>query len=64
MHSTFDSSSSSTYKPNGAIFNVTYGSGGVSGFFINDVVTLGGKTITDVTFAVATAESGTSFLMA
>ena len=34
LHSKFDTSKSSTYKKDGRVFNVTYGSGGVAGNFV------------------------------
>ena len=64
LHSKYDPSKSSTYKKDGRTFNVTYGSGGVAGTFVQDDVTLGGKVIKDCHFAQVTSESGMSFTMA
>lgn len=54
----YDSSASSTYVANGTIFNIMYGSGPVTGFESNDVVTLGDQKITDQVFAQVTNASG------
>jgi len=62
VHSTYKSSDSSTYTANGTEFNITYGSGGIDGFFSTDSVTLGGLTATDVSFGEATTLSGISFI--
>lgn len=43
-HSTYDSSKSSTYKADGGKFDISYGSGSISGFVSNDVAKLGGAT--------------------
>jgi phytepsin len=64
LHSKYDSSKSSTYQKDGKPFNVTYGSGSVSGTFVTDDVTLGGKVIKDCHFAEVTDEGGLSFLVA
>lgn len=58
FHPKFQPSKSSTYQPNGTIFNIMYGSGPVNGFEGDDTVTLGGKKITGQTFAEITNASG------
>lgn len=61
LHSTYDSSSSSTYKGNGSSFEIRYGSGSLSGFVSNDVVSIGDITIKNTDFAEATSEPGLAF---
>jgi saccharopepsin len=61
LHSTYDSSSSSTYKKNGSDFEIRYGSGSLSGFISNDVVSIGDLTIKGQDFAEATNEPGLAF---
>jgi cathepsin D len=48
---------SSTYKPNGQIFHIRYGSGPVSGFLSEDKLTVGGLVV-EQTFAEITDPSG------
>eukprot|EP00591_Stephanopyxis_turris_P002683 CAMPEP_0195520230 /NCGR_PEP_ID=MMETSP0794_2-20130614/16438_1 /TAXON_ID=515487 /ORGANISM="Stephanopyxis turris, Strain CCMP 815" /LENGTH=373 /DNA_ID=CAMNT_0040649543 /DNA_START=69 /DNA_END=1190 /DNA_ORIENTATION=+ len=50
-HKTYNHDKSSTYKPNGTIFDIEYGSGPVSGFFSQDTFNMGGYDVTDYTFA-------------
>lgn len=52
---------SKTHKRNGTSFGVIYGTTSVSGFLSADVVSLGGVTVTDQTFAEVTQETGLSF---
>ncbi|KAM3472319.1 hypothetical protein MY5147_005340 [Beauveria neobassiana] len=61
LHSTYDSSSSSTYKKNGSDFEIHYGSGSLTGFVSNDVVSIGDLTIKYTDFAEATREPGLAF---
>lgn len=61
LHSTYDSSSSSTYKKNGSSFEIQYGSGSLSGFVSNDVMTIGDLKIKSQDFAEATEEPGLAF---
>lgn len=60
-HKTFDNSKSSTYKADGAVFDITYGSGGVKGTVGHDVAQLAGITAT-MGFGEITSASGVSFL--
>lgn len=53
----YDSSASSTYVKNGTAFNIMYGSGPVSGFLSEDVVSIGGLSVTKK-FAEVTDVSG------
>lgn len=61
LHSTYDSSSSSTYKKNGSDFEIHYGSGSLSGFVSNDVFSIGDLNIKDQDFSEATKEPGLAF---
>jgi saccharopepsin len=61
LHTKYDSSASSTYKKNGTAFEIQYGSGSMSGFVSNDVLTIGDLTIENQDFAEATQEPGLAF---
>ncbi|PMD67299.1 Asp-domain-containing protein [Hyaloscypha bicolor E] len=61
LHTKYDSSSSSTYKKNGTSFEIRYGSGSLSGFVSEDVMTIGDLKIKDQIFAEATEEPGLAF---
>ncbi|KAH8595269.1 putative vacuolar protease A [Bisporella sp. PMI_857] len=61
LHTTYDSSSSSTYKKNGTSFEIRYGSGELSGFVSQDTLTIGDLTVKDQVFAEATEEPGLAF---
>jgi len=61
LHTKYDSSSSSTYKKNGTAFEIRYGSGSLSGFVSQDVMTIGDLKIKDQIFAEATEEPGLAF---
>ncbi|ODA79096.1 hypothetical protein RJ55_04687 [Drechmeria coniospora] len=61
LHSTYDSSSSSTYRKNGSEFEIRYGSGSLSGFVSNDVMSIGDLKIKGQDFAEATNEPGLAF---
>jgi saccharopepsin len=61
LHSTYDSSSSSSYKKNGSDFEIHYGSGSLTGFISNDVFTIGDLKIKNQDFAEATSEPGLAF---
>jgi saccharopepsin len=61
LHTKYDSSSSSTYKKNGTSFEIRYGSGSLSGFVSQDIMTIGDLKIKDQIFAEATEEPGLAF---
>ncbi|PHH62064.1 hypothetical protein CDD81_7620 [Ophiocordyceps australis] len=61
LHSTYDSSSSSTHQKNGSSFEIRYGSGSLSGFVSQDVMAIGDLKIKDQDFAEATTEPGLAF---
>ncbi|MCJ1350368.1 MAG: Vacuolar protease A [Icmadophila ericetorum] len=61
LHNKYDSGSSSTHKANGSSFEIQYGSGSLSGFVSNDVVTMGDLKIKNQDFAEATEEPGLAF---
>ncbi|WFD28878.1 saccharopepsin [Malassezia nana] len=61
LHKKYDSSMSSTYKPNGSSFEIQYGSGSMEGFVSCDHLTIGDLKIQDQDFAEATSEPGLAF---
>lgn len=61
LHSKYQSSDSSTYKSNGTEFEIHYGSGSLSGFVSNDVMSIGDLEIKGQDFAEATSEPGLAF---
>lgn len=63
IHTKYDSSSSKTYKENGTLFEITYGSGSLSGFLSEDKLTLGDVEIDHQIFAEATNTPGMAFML-
>lgn len=61
LHTTYDSSASSTYEKNGSEFEIVYGSGSLSGFVSQDTVQIGDIKIKNQDFAEATQEPGLAF---
>lgn len=61
LHTKYDASSSSSYKKNGTKFEIRYGSGSLSGYVSNDVMTIGDLTVEGQDFAEATEEPGLAF---
>lgn len=62
LHKKYNAKKSSTYQKNSTDFSIKYGSGGVSGHWSQDTVSVGGLSATGVTFGEATKMSGVSFL--
>jgi len=60
-HKTFDNTKSSTYKKDGAVFKIEYGSGGVSGTVGQDKASLGG-IVANMKMGEITEAKGVSFL--
>jgi saccharopepsin len=61
LHAKYDSSTSSSYKPNGSDFEIRYGSGSLSGFVSSDTLDFAGMEIKNQQFAEATEEPGLAF---
>jgi len=64
LHAKYDHSKSSTYAANGTVYSIRYGSGSCSGFMSDDVVSVGGLSVTSQTFAEVTKEPGIAFVAA
>jgi len=64
VHHTYDHSKSSTYVANGQNFSIEYGSGSLTGFLSQDVVTIGGLEVQNQLFAEAVNQPGITFLVA
>ena len=64
LHKTYKSSQSTTFNKNGTSLEIKYGSGGVKGFFSNDVVSVAGLNAFNITFGEATSLEGVSFIAA
>uniref|UniRef100_A0A2K6GUH1 Renin n=1 Tax=Propithecus coquereli TaxID=379532 RepID=A0A2K6GUH1_PROCO len=63
IHSLYNSLESSSYMENGTEFTIHYGTGKVKGFLSQDIVTVGGLTVTQ-TFGEVTELPLTPFIMA
>ncbi|CAK0841191.1 unnamed protein product [Prorocentrum cordatum] len=57
-HKVYSHDKSSTYKKNGTVFKIQYGSGPVSGYYSSDTVSIGNLQLKDYTFAEVTDTSG------
>jgi len=60
-HKKFDSSKSTSYKANGTSFAIQYGTGSLTGFLSDDLLTLGDLQVSHQVFAEATNEPGQTF---
>lgn len=61
LHTTYDSSESSTHKKNGSAFEIRYGSGSLTGFVSQDTLQIGDVKVKQQDFAEATSEPGLAF---
>jgi len=57
-HAKYNSAKSSTYQANGTAFDITYGSGPVSGYESVDILQTGGLNLKDMEFAEVTDATG------
>ncbi|NXP80391.1 CATD protein, partial [Ramphastos sulfuratus] len=64
LHHKYDGSKSSTYVENGTEFAIHYGTGSLSGFLSQDVVTLGNLKIKNQIFGEALKQPGITFIAA
>ncbi|XP_032546484.1 cathepsin D [Chiroxiphia lanceolata] len=64
LHHKYDSSKSSTYVKNGTAFSIHYGTGSLTGFLSEDVVTLGNLKIKHQVFGEAVKQPGMTFIAA
>lgn len=61
VHRRFDSSQSSTFKPNGTEFEIHYGTGSLEGIISNDILTVGDITVDGQDFGESVKEPGLAF---
>jgi len=61
FHAKYDHDASSTYEKNGSSFDITYGSGSLSGVVSRDDFTIGDLIVKQILFAEATQEPGLTF---
>eukprot|EP01092_Planopodium_desertum_P012701 TRINITY_DN6007_c0_g1_i1.p1 TRINITY_DN6007_c0_g1~~TRINITY_DN6007_c0_g1_i1.p1 ORF type:complete len:370 (-),score=95.83 TRINITY_DN6007_c0_g1_i1:374-1483(-) len=64
FHSRYNHDKSTTYVANGKPFSIEYGTGSLTGFLSQDIVTVAGLTVKNQVFAEATNEPGLTFLVA
>jgi hypothetical protein len=62
-HTKYDHSASSTYVKNGSKFDITYGSGSLSGYLSEETLAVGDIKVANQVFAEATNEPGMAFSM-
>jgi len=61
VHQKYNAEKSSTYVKNGEVFNITYGSGSMTGFLSQDTLGLGGLVVQKQVFTEATGLPGITF---
>ncbi|KAJ3143096.1 Vacuolar protease A [Physocladia obscura] len=61
LHRRFDEKKSSTFKKNGTAFSIQYGTGSLEGVISNDVVNIGGASVTRLDFGESVKEPGFTF---
>eukprot|EP01097_Dermamoeba_algensis_P003548 TRINITY_DN2449_c0_g1_i1.p1 TRINITY_DN2449_c0_g1~~TRINITY_DN2449_c0_g1_i1.p1 ORF type:complete len:495 (-),score=128.80 TRINITY_DN2449_c0_g1_i1:88-1482(-) len=64
IHSKYDATKSSTYQANGTSFSIQYGSGSLTGFLSQDVLSIAGLQVQNQVFAEATQQPGITFIAA
>lgn len=60
-HTTYDATASSTYQADGRAFDITYGSGSITGTVSKDVAQLGSVAVNGMGFGEVTGVSGVAF---
>ena len=63
-HRRYDSSRSKTYVADGTPFSLVYSSGKLRGFLSEDTVSIGGLTVTNMTFGEAMEQPGWAWVTA
>lgn len=61
FHKKYDSTKSSTYKPNNRKFKIQYGDGSVKGFWSYDQIELGGKSLNHIKFGEVNYMEGLNY---
>ncbi|XP_053108136.1 cathepsin D [Hemicordylus capensis] len=64
LHHKYDSSKSSSYVKNGTDFDIHYGTGSLSGFLSQDIVSIGNLMVKEQLFGEAVKQPGITFIAA
>ena len=64
LHKRYKAKASETYKDDGRVFEIQYGSGSLAGFLSKDILNWGGLEIKEQIFAEATSEPSIAFIAA